>query len=39
MNPAITKDRDVATLEQSLGYTFSSPELLQRALTHSSQAR
>jgi len=39
MNPAITKDREVATLEQSLGHSFSSPELLQRALTHSSQAR
>jgi ribonuclease-3 len=39
MNPAITKDREVATLEQSLGHSFSSSELLQRALTHSSQAR
>lgn len=39
MNPAISKDRDVATLEQSLGHSFSSPEFLQRALTHSSQAR
>ena len=39
MNPTITKDRDVATLEQSLGHSFSSPEFLQRALTHSSQAR
>ena len=39
MNPAITKDRDVVTLEQSLGHSFSSPEFLQRALTHSSQAR
>src|SRR5215468_4588238 len=39
MNPSLTKDREVATLEQSLGHAFSSPELLQRALTHSSQAR
>jgi ribonuclease III len=39
MNPSLTRDRDVATLEQSLGHAFSSPELLQRALTHSSQAR
>src|SRR5215468_5596713 len=39
MNPSLTKDREVATLEQSLGHAFSSPELLERALTHSSQAR
>lgn len=39
MNPSLLKEREVATLEQSLGHVFSSPELLNRALTHSSQAR
>ena len=31
--------REVASLEESIGYVFSSPEFLERALTHSSQAR
>src|SRR6202171_111452 len=31
--------RELATLEESIGHVFSSPELLERALTHSSQAR
>jgi ribonuclease-3 len=31
--------KDVAELEQVLGHSFGSPELLDRALTHSSQAR
>ena len=39
MNSSLTNDREVATLEQSLGHVFSSPEFLERALTHSSQAR
>jgi ribonuclease-3 len=30
---------DIATLEQSLGYTFRRPELLEKALTHTSGAR
>jgi ribonuclease-3 len=33
------KSRDIAALEDSLGYHFGSPELIQQALTHSSQAR
>jgi dsRNA-specific ribonuclease len=31
--------REVASLEESIGHVFASPEFLQRALTHSSQAR
>jgi ribonuclease-3 len=34
-----SQTRDVASLEESIGHTFSSPELLARALTHSSHAR
>jgi ribonuclease III len=33
------KSRDMAELEQTLGYRFVRPELLEQALTHSSQAR
>ncbi len=33
------KSPDIATLEEVLGYQFKRPELLQQALTHSSQAR
>jgi ribonuclease-3 len=33
------KSRNIAELEQSLGYRFLRPELLEQALTHSSQAR
>lgn len=33
------ESRDIAELEQSLGYRFKRPELLEQALTHSSQAR
>ncbi len=33
------KTPDIATLEEVLGYQFKRPELLQQALTHSSQAR
>ena len=35
----ISQSSDIATLEQSLGHEFTSPGLLQQALTHSSQAR
>src|SRR5437868_13445821 len=31
--------REVASLEESIGHVFASSELLERALTHSSQAR
>src|SRR5437762_10611225 len=31
--------REVASLEESIGHVFASPEFLERALTHSSQAR
>lgn len=31
--------KELSGLEESIGHVFSSPELLQRALTHSSQAR
>jgi ribonuclease III len=34
-----SKVREVASLEESIGHVFSSPEFLERALTHSSQAR
>jgi ribonuclease-3 len=34
-----SNSRELASLEESIGHVFSSPELLQRALTHSSQAR
>src|ERR1700677_3085454 len=33
------KPRDISELERALGYQFSKPELLEQALTHSSQAR
>lgn len=33
------KSRNTAELEQTLGYRFIRPELLEQALTHSSQAR
>ena len=33
------KPRNMSELEQALGYRFSRPELLEQALTHSSQAR
>ena len=35
----IMKSRNISELEQALGYHFSRPELLEQALTHSSQAR
>jgi ribonuclease III len=35
----MTKSPDIATLEEVLGYQFTRPELLQQALTHTSQAR
>ena len=35
----IMKPRNISELEQALGYQFSRPELLEQALTHSSQAR
>jgi ribonuclease-3 len=35
----IMKPRNISELEQTLGYQFSRPELLEQALTHSSQAR
>jgi ribonuclease-3 len=38
-NPQIVKPRDIARLEEALGYHFARPELLQQALTHTSQAR
>jgi ribonuclease-3 len=33
------KERDIKTLEESLGYSFQRRELIEQALTHSSQAR
>jgi len=33
------KSRNIADLEQALGYRFGRPELLEQALTHTSQAR
>jgi ribonuclease-3 len=33
------KSQDIAALQKTLGYDFSRPELLDQALTHSSQAR
>ncbi|HUM05454.1 MAG TPA: ribonuclease III [Terriglobales bacterium] len=33
------KPRDISTLEESLGYTFQRQDLIEQALTHSSQAR
>jgi ribonuclease III len=33
------KSRNISELEQTLGYQFSRPELLEQALTHTSQAR
>src|SRR5256885_4500695 len=33
------KSRDIAPLEEAIGYRFNRPELIEQALTHSSQAR
>jgi ribonuclease-3 len=33
------KPRNIATFEEALGYHFARPELLEQALTHTSQAR
>lgn len=33
------KERDIKTLEEKLGYSFQRGELIEQALTHSSQAR
>ena len=33
------KSRDIAPLEAAIGYRFNRPELIEQALTHSSQAR
>jgi ribonuclease III len=38
-NSLVMKSREIMTLETSLGYQFQRPELLEQALTHSSQAR
>lgn len=35
----MTKSPDIAKLEKALGHQFGRPELLQQALTHTSQAR
>lgn len=35
----VIKSREIAELEKSLGHHFQRPELLEQALTHSSQAR
>lgn len=35
----MTKTREIAALEEALGHEFENPELLARALTHSSYAR
>jgi ribonuclease-3 len=39
LNAFVIKSREIAELEASLGHHFQRPELLQQALTHSSQAR
>jgi len=40
MTPSVTAHvKDVSSLEEALGHVFASPELLRRALTHSSHAR
>jgi ribonuclease III len=39
MSTVISQSSQVQSLEQTLGYEFISPRLLQQALTHSSQAR
>jgi ribonuclease III len=36
---SISQNRQLSGLEESIGHVFSSPQLLERALTHSSQAR
>jgi ribonuclease III len=36
---ATSYTRELTALQESIGHVFSSPELLERALTHSSQAR
>lgn len=35
----IMKSRDIAALQEALGHSFARPELLDQALTHTSQAR
>src|SRR5258708_25659412 len=35
----VMKSREIMALEESLGHRFQRPELLEQALTHSSQAR
>jgi len=37
--PFVMTSRETMALEESLGYRFQRPELLEQALTHSSQAR
>ena len=37
--PFVMKSREIIELEESLGHRFQRPELLEQALTHSSQAR
>src|SRR5258706_764850 len=37
--PFVMKSREIMALEESLGHRFQRPELLEQALTHSSQAR
>jgi ribonuclease-3 len=37
--PFFMKAREIMALEESLGYHFQRPELIEQALTHSSQAR
>lgn len=38
-SPFVMTSRETTALEESLGYRFQRPELLEQALTHSSQAR
>ena len=37
--PFVMKSREIMALEESLGHHFQRRELLEQALTHSSQAR
>src|SRR6202165_866306 len=37
--PFVMKSREIMALEESLGYHFQRQELIEQALTHSSQAR
>jgi ribonuclease-3 len=39
MGPLLMKSREITALEESLGHIFQRRELLEQALTHSSQAR